>query len=214
MSANPSTLNFGFVPCGQTAPSALTTTIQNNGAATTYTAQLLGAGLVVQRSSSWVALAAGGSAQITVTPQMIPVVGTTSSSFYGDTLQIVTGLGTIVDVSLNQTALGAVIAFSKGSINFGTTPPNTPVSTPLNVTNSGTAPANVTLTVNPAGSPFSMSPSSGTAAASVFLPLTATFDPTAAGAQTYNATLSVTVSPSTLLCQPLPAAITLTGTAN
>ena len=53
-------------------------------------------------------------------------MASTSSNGYGDTLQVTTATNNVADVTLNMTALGAVLAFSKASIAFSTTPPNTP----------------------------------------------------------------------------------------
>jgi hypothetical protein len=212
VTASPGTLNFGDVPCGQAGP-ALEVTITNNGPATTYTASVLkGVGSYFAVAPTSGSLAAGGTVEFTITPQTLPMPGSTSANFYGDTMQLVTGLGNIVDVTLNQTALGAVLAFSKTSLPFGTVTSGTTGTSPLTVTNSGTAPATVTLTPT-SSSPFGVNPSAATSIPpSGNNPYSATFSPPSPGP--YSGTIGLSVSSSTLLCAALPANVTLTGTGN
>jgi hypothetical protein len=222
VTAAPSTLNFGDVPCGQTG-TALPTTITNNGPATTYTVTLLkGTSSYFSVAPASGSLTAGGTAQLTVTPAMIPQYpNTTSSAPFSDTLQLVTGGGTIVDVTLNMTPLGAILAVSKptafGPITHGTTTSQT-----VTVTNSGTGGATVTLTTSwttlgDAGSPdggtdpWTVAPASSSVTASGSAPYTVTFGPPAAG--TYGGTLTVS-APTASLCAELPAPIAISGTAN
>jgi hypothetical protein len=232
VTASPTTLNFGYVACG-TAGSPLTTVIQNNGAATSFTAAPLKGALsnfVVTPASG--SLAAGGNIQLTVTPQTIPVQSsptpvTTGSNFYGDTLQVVTGSGTIVDVTLDETALGAILAFSTAKISFTTITHGTSESSALSVTNTGSGPATVTLTpaltsvvfsgdagASDAGTPdpFGVTPATSAIAAGGTGPFSATFSPSQTA--TYNGTIALSVPTGTNLCATLPADVTLTGTGD
>jgi hypothetical protein len=213
LTATPGTLNFGSIPCGTAALSTQTVNVTNNGPATTFSASLLkGAGSYFSISPSSGNMTAGGIVPIVVTGNMIPSTASTSSNAYGDTLQVTTGTNNVADVTLNMTALGAVLAFSKASIAFTATPPNTPSTSPFTVNNTGNAPATVTLVSSP--TVFTVSPTTGAVPAGTTLPVTASFDPTSTTPPNYTGTLTVTVPPNTYLCSPLPAAVPLSGTAN
>lgn len=221
VTATPSSLNFGLVACGATG-SSLTVTITNNEAATTFNTQFVHSYFTVSPTSG--SLTAGGTAQLSVTPNPIPMPGSTANNGYGDTLTVTTGLGTSVNVALNQTALGAVLAFSPAKITFTTeATPGTLESSPLTVTNSGTGAADVTLTatlteIGDAGAgdagagPFGVSPASDSIGAGGNYAFSATFLPEVAGA--YTGAISISVPPGTNLCAALPANVTLSGTAN
>ena len=232
VTATPGSLSFGYVACG-TAGTALTVLIQNNGPATTFTAAPLKGALsnfVVTPASG--PLTAGGNVTLTVTPQTLPVQSsptpvTTGTNFYGDTLQVVTGTGTIVDVTLNETALGAILTFSTAKITFTTLTHGTSESSALSVTNTGSGPATVTLTpaltstvftgdagAGDAGTsdPFGVTPASIGISAGGTGPYSATFSP--AQTATYNGTMALSIPAGTNLCATLPASVTLTGTGN
>jgi hypothetical protein len=212
LTAVPGTLNFGSIACGTAPTNTQTVNITNNGPATTFTAALLkGAGSYFSILPVSGNLGAGATVPIVVTGSMIPAIASTASNGYGDTLQVTTGLNTVTDVNLNMTALGAVLAFSKGSIAFPTTAPNTPVTSPLTVNNTGNLSTSVTLA---ASSVFGVTPTAGTVGGGQMLPITASFDPTLATAMSYSGTLSLTVPANTPLCSPLPMPIGLTGSAN
>jgi hypothetical protein len=213
LTATPATLNFGSIPCGTAPMNTSTVNITNNGPATTFTAVLLkGVGSYFTAMPASGNLNAGQVLPITVTGGTIPATASTSSNAYGDTLEVTTGTNNVVDVTLNMTALGAVLSFNKANIAFGTTAPNTAVTSSLTVGNAGNASANVTLTASPGV--FTVAPTSGTVGGGTSLPTTASFDPTSATAQSYTGTLSLSVPASTPLCSPLPTAIPLTGSAN
>ena len=181
---------------------------------------------VVSPSSG--SLPAGGSVQLTVTPQVLPVQTsptpvTTGVNYYGDTLQIVTAASTILDVTLNQTALGAILALSTGKITFPTLAPGASESSAVSVTNTGSITAAVTLTASltafgdggvPDGgvSPFGVTPATISIPSGGSGPYSATFSPSGAG--TYGGTISVSVPQATPLCAPLPAPVTVTGTGS
>jgi hypothetical protein len=223
LSAVPGTLNFGSVPCGTAPTSSQTVTVTNNGPATTFTASLLkgsGSPFTLQTSTGTVGsngttasgtLDAGGNVVFTVTGATIPFPASTAGNAFGDTLQVVSGLNDTADVTLNMTALGSVLTFSKSSpIAVGTTAPNTTVTTTLSLNNGGNYTANVTLATT---SVFGIAPMSGMVASGQSLPLTASFTPTAPGAMSYMGTLSASLPAGAPNCGTLPSA-TLTGTAN
>jgi hypothetical protein len=213
VTATPATLNFGSIPCGTAPMNPVTVNITNNGPATTFTAVLLkGLGSLFTAMPASGNLSAGQVLPITVTGSAIPATASTSSNAFGDTLEVTTASNNVVDVTLNMTALGAVLSFSKASIAFGPTPPNTPVTSGFTVGNAGNVAAAVTLTTSlPV---FTMAPASGTVGAGTSLPITGSFDPTSTTPPSYSGTLSMTVPMSTPLCSPLPVAIPLTGSAN
>ncbi len=213
LTATPSTLNFGSIPCGTAALSTQTVNVTNNGPATTFSAVLLkGAGSYFSINPASGSMTAGGIVPIVVTGNMIPSTASTSSNAYGDTLQVTTGTNNVADINLNMTALGAVLAFSKANIAFSATPPNTPVTSPLTVNNTGNAP--VTVTLVPSLGVFTTTPITGAVPAGTMLPVTASFEPTSITPPSYSGTLSMTVPMGAYLCGPLPMPIPLTGTAN
>jgi hypothetical protein len=213
LTATPSTLNFGSIPCGTAALNTQTVNVTNNGPATTFSAVLLkGAGSYFSINPTSGNMTAGGIVPIVVTGNMIPSTASTSSNAFGDTLQVTTGTNNVADVTLNMTALGAVLAFSKANIAFTATPPNTPVTSPLTVNNTGNAP--VTVTLVPSLGVFTTAPVTGAVPAGTMLPVTASFDPTSITPPSYSGTLSMTVPMGAYLCGPLPMPIPLTGTAN
>jgi hypothetical protein len=208
---SPTSLNFGDIPCGQAAPNPLVVSITNNGPTTSYNAGVLkGVGSFFQVTPIQGQINAGQTLPFTVTGKAIPMPGSTTANAYGDTLQIVTGLGNIVDVALNQTALGAVLAFTgTGTTAFGLETSGSMASMTLTVTNSGTAPATVTLTPS---TNFGVSPMTPTSVPQGGgWPFNATFTPPSPGPYTGTMTLSVS---NTLLCAALPVPEKLTGTGN
>jgi hypothetical protein len=213
LTATPSTLNFGSIPCGTAALNTQTVNVTNNGPATTFSAVLLkGAGSYFSINPTSGSMTAGGVVPIVVTGNMLPSTASTSSNAYGDTLQVTTATNNVADVTLNMTALGAVLAFSKSSIAFSPTPPNTPVTSAFTVNNTGNAP--VTVTLVPSLGVFTTSPTMGSVPAGIMLPVTASFDPTSITPPSYSGTLSMTVPVGASLCGPLPVPMPLTGTAN
>ena len=158
---------------------------------------------------------------ITVTPGKIPFPATTTANFYGDTLTIQTTINgdTGHTIALNQTALGAILAFNPATtIDFGNVPISTSVTSQLAVVNSGSAPANVTITESTTSGVGTFTINSSTALTITGLKggggsstVTAGFapgsTPTASTGQ-----LALTIDNATLLCAPLPSALPMQGT--
>ncbi len=110
-------------------------------------------------------------------------------------------------VKLSQGAMGAVLAFDTTTIPFGSVPVSGTQSSGLRLTNSGNAAARVTLSVDNAA--FSVSPSTQVSAdAGTALSASASFSPT----DTMHQVGALTVATMNPVCQPLPAAVMLSGT--
>ena len=203
----------GNVPCGTTAAQQ-TFQISNNG-----NQAFSWVGSLVKGTSSPFTLAPssgtipkGAKVTLTVTPLSgIPATADTTTDAFGDAIQIVTDIAgdSPHTVTLHQTAFGAVLAFNPTSADFGNVPVQTTSDTPFAVVNSGSAPANVTLasdnakfTVNPVGPTIVDAATSGSE--------TATFAP-GSSVTAQSANISVTVDAATVLCAPLPPALTLKG---
>jgi len=238
LGASPTSLNFGYIPCGQ-AGSPLIVTITNNAAATPmYTASLLkGAGsyftVVPTASLDGGVLDAGGlppgaddsvtgslaseaTVQLTITPKPLPMPGSTSTTAYTDTLQVVTQAGNIVDVALNQVALGAVFTYTPTPAAFGTLTSGASVTTPytlgFTINNTGTSPATLTaVALTPASSSaFGLTPATNVSLPpSGAWPSTLTFLPPTTGP--YTGAVMITPSADTLLCS-VPVNLAVTGT--
>lgn len=204
-SVTPGTLDFGLVSCG-TQGAAQNVKVGNAGSsALTYTATLLGGAsspftIDVPTGS----VAPSGQVTVVVTPKGIPQVSSTAPNAFGDTLRITTDVpGDVAhDVTLTQTAQGAVLGLSTSTVQFGDVQQGVEASAPLAVTNTGNVPAQVTLTPSPS-SGFTVSPSTeSTAPVGGQLDAQVKITPALGAA---NATLTVAVKAGTVVCSaPLP----------
>ncbi len=208
LTASPTSLAFGSVLCnGKGDP--LTVKITNNGPQTGYTATLLkDAGSYFTVSPPTGTISATGSVTLTVDPLQLPKYGPTTSNYYGDTLRVTTSNG-VIDVALSETALGAILAYSKATNAYGAVTVNTTAQTAFTVTNSGNLTTNVTLSASP--TVYTVDPSVPTSiTGNSSLPFNVFFKP--AAVTSYNTgVLTMSVPGTTTLCQPLPADATLTG---
>ncbi len=205
----------GRVDCG-TQAAAKTFTITNGGNQAFAWTGTLGKGASSPFSfspTSGTVPANNGSITITVnTTAGIPAVASTAAEAFGDTLSIVTDVAndTSHPITLHQTANGAILSLAPSSLDFGLVPINNTANAPFSVVNDGNAAASVTLTsdntsfnLNPAGPTAINGGASGA--------VTATFAPgTSVVPQTAHA--SAAVDAATVLCAPLPPALTMTGT--
>jgi hypothetical protein len=211
VTATPGSLNFGYVPCGD-AGTPLEVTITNTGPPTTFTASLL-KGTYFGVSPTAGAFD-GGTAQLTVTPFGLPIPAfntpnTTTSGYYNDTLQVVTGNNNILDVTLSMSALGAILTFSPASLPFGTVDSGATATLTVTVTNNGSSPANVVLTPAPTPTFGVPQPTATIPAGGGAYPFTVTFSPPDPGS--YDAgTIAITVT-STFMCGPPAANVTMNG---
>jgi hypothetical protein len=209
-SVQPGALDFGLVDCGTTAAAKTIKIINSGPSPFTWNAALAkGAASAYQLGAPSGTVAANSSVQVTVTPKMVPATSAVSPNLYGDTLTITTNV--VNDdphvVDLRETAHGAVLAQSTGSIAFGSVTVSTPATSAFTVSNNGNAAATVSYTAAP--SVFTVSPQSQVVGAGASYAATAGFLPTAQ--QAYSGTASMSVAAGTPLCAPLPAAIALSG---
>ena len=124
---NPSSLSFGtggMTNCGMAA-GALMVTVTNNSTQSLTVTPTLTAGAANFAISGAVTIAAMGSNTITVTPNTIPAnTVNVSANGYGGTLSIRSVGGPIDEtrvVALNQTARGAILAFTPASLSRSAT---------------------------------------------------------------------------------------------
>ncbi len=214
--ALPTDVSFGaggLVPCG-TQANALSFTITNSGNAPfSWTGQLargLASPFTVTPQSGTVP-ANGGQATLTLTTTAIPATAPTSLDFFGDVFTVSTDVpgDSPHAVTLHQTAQGAVLSFSPGTVDFGGVPVNTTASAPFSLVNTGTGDAHVAFSLTNAK--FSATPAGPTlVAAGQSLSATATFAPGLSVTQASD-TATPTVSSGDVLCAPLPSALTLSG---
>jgi hypothetical protein len=203
----------GQVNCGAQAP-AKTFVLRNTGNLSFSWTGTLAKGAAspfMFSPTSGIVLANTGMTTITVTPAAIPGVATTVMDAFGDTLQIVTDVAndTSHPIALHQTATGAVVRFGTASVDFGTVPVNNTATAPFGLINEGNAP--ITLTLASDDPKFSVNPTGPIAAdGGVNVPIVATFAPDASvGLEEAN--ISVSGNVGAVLCAPLPAALTMSG---
>lgn len=208
---SPGTLDFGYVDCGTRANFQVFSILNNGNAAFDWNATLGKAALsdfAVSPASGTVF--PGNQVLVFVTPKAIPKISAVTNNLYGDTLRITTTApnDTPHDVPLLMTARGAILGFSASSIAFGQQLLfGGGTANALTVSNTGNAPATVTLATTTTS--YRVAPSAPTPiAGGANLAATVTFEPVAFGAVPDT----VSVATSDVLCQPLPAAVSLTGT--
>jgi hypothetical protein len=210
IAVSPPSLDFGEVDCGKVG-AAKTVTIANNGnGLATFSAGLaLGASSPFTVSPASGTVAKGKQLTLTVTPHSIPTSSAVTPNLYGDVLSITTDASGDVthQVTLTETARGAILALPFNTLPFGSVAVNAPVQRELEVVNIGNAPA--TVSVSPATNAFTVPQNVAVKAADVQT-LQVSFTP--AAAQKYSDMAQIAVSKDTVLCQPLPASkLSLTG---
>jgi len=213
VAVTPGTLPFGSVSCGSKT-AAQTVTIKNSGNGTFNfkAALLLGSSSPFTVSPASGPVAAGATATVTVTPLAIPAVASVASNAFGDTLRITSdAVGDADhDVTLTETAQGAVLALNTTTIGFNDVTLQQTSSSPFTIQNTGNVP--VTLTLAGSGAPFGVSPATATTLTVGGSPLagSATYKPTALGAA--SGSITVTAATGTVLCSAPIGPIHLTGT--
>ncbi|MDP1825126.1 MAG: choice-of-anchor D domain-containing protein [Archangium sp.] len=203
----------GRVDCG-TQATAQTISLTNTGnQAFSWTATLtrgLASPFTVSPSSGTVP-ANNATVTVTITTTGIPANAPTADDAFGDVLTIVTDVANDVShpINLHQTANGAVLSFSPGSVAFGEVPVDTTTSAPFAIVNAGNTSPMVTLTSD--NVKFSLAPGSPLAAASgTSTPITGTYAP-GTSVLPESAQVTLTLDPNEPLCAPLPAALPMTG---
>ena len=205
-----SSLTFGtggLVPCGTTAGARTVTVTNNSSQALALALTLAGGASSPYTVSGPASVAAGAMVTVTVTPKLVPGTSSTAPDAFGDTLLITSTGGPINEthtVALHQTAEGAVLTLNPTALSFTASG-----SKNFTVNNAGNLSAAYTLALggsNP--SFFAVSPTSGSASGGGSVTETVTFSrPLLGGALA----ATVTLSTSSGLCAPLPAALTLSG---
>lgn len=214
VSYSPAALDWGGVNCGTTA-AAKTLTFTNSGNQAYTITPVLGRGgsspfALAMSPDSGVAAVDGGTVVLTLTPSAIPQSSAVTPNLYGDTLTVTTDVtgDSAHDIPLRMTARGSIFAISTNALNFGAVAAGATASTQFTATNTGNAAGALNFT---AGQPAVfvlpqasvVSPNSSASQNGSFSP------PTPA---TYSDTANITVTPSTVLCQPLPfTQVTLAG---
>jgi hypothetical protein len=214
-------IDFGPGACGGTAPAQQLIILTNSGVAdvhltsVTFTRQptLPGYGTFGIDAHPGSTIPAEGSATFHLTPPAVPAQSP---------LTTVTGalsIGTDIDtaphtIDLTEEPSGAVLAFDSSPTaqfgSFGQVVLLQAASQNFNVTNTGNAPARVTLGASGSGSnaaAFTVSSTAFTVPANGTQTDAASFSPMSAG----NAAGSISMATSDPVCSPLPGALALTG---
>jgi hypothetical protein len=206
-------VDFGLANCGgQPSPASQTYTFQNTGpVAITWSASVGSSVFAIQGASSGT-VAPGASGSITVGVTTIPATSTAGTPIQ-DTLTITTNVpgSTTVAVPLSVTPQGGSLTLT-GPGGFGSVTVGKPVTQSFALQNVGNASVSVTLgsstnplfTVTYTGAPGPASIAAGQSLAGG----SATFTPTAAGAQSGSAAIQVTG----VLCASPATSIALSGT--
>ena len=176
---SPGQLDFGKVNCGGKAGFQVFTILNSGNSPFDWTAAFgLGAASSFDVSPVSGTVLAGSQASVFVTPKDIPATSAVTNNLYGDTLTVTTTAAsdTPHPVTLLMTAKGAILAFTAKPADYGTRGLfSAPQNQTATLSNTGNAPANVTLSV---GSPsFTTAPAGGTVAAGASLDTTVAFAP-------------------------------------
>lgn len=205
VSYTPVGLDFGAVNCGTTAaPQAVTFKNQGNQAYT-ITPSLPDAGspyLFAMSPASGVVAADGGTLTITVTPKAIPPAAPVTVDLFGDTLTVTTDVAGDPPhlIALKMTARGAIFGISATAINFGSVAVGGVGTSQFTVDNTGNAAGTIGFT--PAQPTVFGLPRDAGVPANASLIATGSFTPQ--GVSMVTDTAAISVSPETVLCQPLP----------
>jgi hypothetical protein len=208
VTVQPGILDFGSVNCGSQA-AAQSVTIHNTGTASISYTAALSTGTAFMVSPAAGSVGAGASVTVNVTPNPVPATSAVTPNGYGDTLTITTtAVGDMPHtIPLNETAQGAILTQSTASIPFGPVAIGTTATSQFTVTNTGNASATVSFATQ--SNAFSVTPQGQTVGGgSSYTPLVS-FVP--AAATTYMDTATMSVAQGTVLCSPLPAGATLSG---
>lgn len=209
---------YGSVNCG-TTPGTKTLTYTNNGPAIHWTAAFAtGTQYTVSPASG--DLAAGGSVDLTVTPNAVPT-NLTSLSTISDNLVFTPGGGqAIVTNAVQVTPAGAFIQWLNNangvisSYNYGSITTNASATYNFGIKNVGTLPATFNFTFTAASSSaYTLGATTSTggdvATSTSFSPIPLTFKPTAGA--TFTGTLVATSTTPICNAQITSAQLALTG---
>ena len=205
-------LDFGLNPCGGAAPAGQSFTLHNAGAVVAHLSTVAFSGTVGYTTDAvaGASIPANGDLTIHVSAPAIPGTSAVPGT-YGDTLTITTDVAgdTSHQVLVTEGARGAVLSWDTAATAnfgaFGQVPVGTTANQGFNVVNAGNAAADVTIATQ---GPFSATPVSFNVAADSLQTGSASFTPTTYGGASNPLSLATT----SVICQPLPAALSLAGT--
>jgi hypothetical protein len=205
---SPATLDFGLTNCGGQAASKSLMILNTGNQSFDFS---LTPSTRYDLSQAAGTVLPSAEVQVLIAPKPVPAISSTDTNALGDTLVLrTTAAGDPPhNITLLQTAQGAVLSFSPTSLDFGSVPVfSNPPPLALTVTNSGNATANVTLATtsgNVTVSPGGPTPLAGGAQ----LPASVTYPAAAIG----QANDTVTISTADTLCAPLPNGVPVTAAA-
>jgi len=206
-------VDFGLADCGgKPATATQSYGFQNNGpVAITWSASVAGPVFAIEGPTSG-SVAPGASGSITVGVTTVPATSTAGTAIL-DTFTLTTNVPgfSTVSVPLTVTPHGGSLTLT-GPAGFGSVTLGKATTVPFTLTNAGNAPVGVTLGA-PTSAQFVLTYTGAPAAASIAagqsLPgASATFTPTASGAQSATAAIQVTG----VLCASPATSIALSGT--
>jgi hypothetical protein len=200
-------IDFGQTDCGAVQPAQTIVLANPSFTLLHYEAAFEhGTQYMVQPPSGF--LLPGQELALSVSSAAIPASSEVTDDLYGDTLTITTDLDGDAPhvIDIRQTARGAILAWDTASVSFpGTSKATDRAMTPLVLRNTGNAPARDVMVRGTAG--FGFDPPTSAALAPGDLAGNAIYRPSIEGDETGT----ITVASASGLCQPLPAAVTVTG---
>jgi hypothetical protein len=212
-------IDFGPVPCGGTAPLYGVVTLSNSGNvdATVTSATITGAPGFSSTAEGLV-IPAGGGASFAVQAPAVPALASTDP--LSATLTVTTDADSSAHtITLSEEPEGAILAFDTSATpdfgSFGQAVLLQAVTQAFRVTNTGSAPATVTLSTG-----GTASPAASTASPAPFTVVDPSFALAAGGTQADSVvfsptgptnTASITMTATGNLCAPLPSPLPLTG---
>jgi hypothetical protein len=211
VTAGPSPLDFGLVPCGTQSTQVLPVTISNGYSfVVNYTTTLAAGTSLYSLDAPTGSVPAGGTATIHVTPLAVPSTASVAPGAFDDTLTINTDApgSPSSTIALQETAQGAVLGLTMPSGGFSTVVAGSTGTLPFNVTNAGNIDAPITLTPSGPGFGAVFTGTSTATAGGGAAPGNATFTPSSAGTVSGSLSVGTTVTQ----CQAPPAAVQLSGT--
>lgn len=212
LTANPSTYNFGSVLVGNNATEVITLTNSGTASVTISAASASGTGFSMTGLTVPVTINAGGNT--TFTAQFAP---TTAGSATGSVSISSNAPGSPLAISLNGTGTQPQISASPTSVSFGSVTDGNTNTTPVKITNGGTASLTISsATVTGAGFSTTGLTTPVTITAGQNISFNVVFSPTTSGAVSGSLSLASN-APSSPLSIPLSGtgvAATLSLTAN
>lgn len=207
------TMDFGSNPCGGAAPAAKTFTLTNTGGSTvTLTKARFTGTSGYSTDAAGKTIAAGASLIVTVNASGVPQKANIPTT-YDDVLTIETDVPNDDQhlIVVTQSAKGAILTWDTVAEfgSFGSLAPGFTTDAPFHVINMGNLAAAVTLSTTGQFQVASTSPVTiGARSASDSV---VRFVPSTGGAAV--GTLAMSLATPVAVCQPLPSALSLTGTS-